>query len=323
MATLNDVFKKPAPPKVGEKRETISYIHYKKLKGSNWQFYDKMDDLNGYILELASWIDQAGRILQPVEVRKVGIDEYEIISGHRRHQAVKYLVEKEEKEQFSFVPCLIRNGLTDVRAEFEGIATNQFGEKNDYIRMKEIERLEALIRKHPEEFPEMQGAGRLVEKLAHKMNMSASVVKELKTISSNLCEEAMDQFATGEIKKAAATELVKLPQEEQEDLVKKGITTQKAIKQYITKQKQKSEVEKNVPNFGTPETEKVENREKEIVESRTEDVPNFGTTESRWEKMKHFKNAEEMAEYLHSYLTPSVMLRMESILNWLREDSQD
>ncbi len=106
MATLNDIFKKPTPQKTGEKRETITYIHYKKLKESKWQFYNKMDNLEEYIIELADWIDQVGRILQPVEVRKIGIDEYEIISGHRRHQAVKYLVEMEEKEQYSLYHAL-------------------------------------------------------------------------------------------------------------------------------------------------------------------------------------------------------------------------
>ena len=322
MATLNDIFKKPTPQKTGEKRETITYIHYKKLKESKWQFYNKMDNLEEYIIELADWIDQVGRILQPVEVRKIGIDEYEIISGHRRHQAAKYLVEMEGKEQYSFIPCIMRNGLTDIRAEFEGIATNQFGAKNDYIRMKEIERLEALIREHPEEFPEMQGAGRLVEKLAKKMDISTSVVKELKTISTNLCEEAMEQFAAGEIKKSAASELVKLPRTEQQELVKKGLTTQKEIQKY-KEERQENLPEKHVPNFGTSETEaKSENQEKKRAESKTEDVPNFGTTdmaESRWETIRHLKNEEEMAQYLHKYLKPSVMLRMESILNWLRE----
>ena len=67
-------------------------------------FQPRIDFDNEEIKGLAESINKQG-LLQPVVVRKKN-DFYEIISGERRFRAFKYLKK-------DFVPCIIKNGVTD------------------------------------------------------------------------------------------------------------------------------------------------------------------------------------------------------------------
>ena len=156
-------------------------------------------------------------------------DQYEIIAGHKRRRACKYLVEEEGKKQYAFVPCFVEN-ISDVKAEFQLYSSNSHHVKTDYEKMHELERMKYLIETYPEEFPQIQ-TGRMVEKLAAQMKMNKTTVGEYLTISKNLGENARTAFEDGTIKKSAAVEMAALPEKEQMHYYA-GVTAQKDIKAY-------------------------------------------------------------------------------------------
>lgn len=219
---------KAAENKVALPQMAVKYIHYTKLLDNPKQYCDEKSKEE--IISLAWKIRADGEVLQPLRVRKVDTDSYEIIAGHKRRRACRLLVEEEGLKQYEFVPCIVKN-ISDVRAEFQLYTSNGFHEKTDYEIMHELEQMKKLLEEHPEEFPELP-AGRMVDKLAQQLNMKKSTVGEYLQIGKNLSDEAMEKFASGEITKSAAVALSSLPQKEQNSLVEQGITKHKDIKAY-------------------------------------------------------------------------------------------
>ena len=297
MARFDKIFdasetrKKEALPR----RET-KWIHYTKLTDNPAQYCNERD--KDEIIALASLIDADGGVLQNVLVRKTDTDEYEIIAGHKRRRACRYLAEELGKKQYEFLPCTVET-LSDVRAEFQLYSSNGYHDMTDYERMHELERMKYLLENYPEEFPNLQ-TGRMVERLAKRMHMKRTTVGEYLTISKNLGEKAMDAFREGDINKSAALEMSSLSVEEQDTLVEQGATARKEIQAYKEAkiQKHKSEdvpdsgtqePKANVPDSGTRELKEnvpdsgTQEPEANVPDSGTQEpeanVPDFGTQE--------------------------------------------
>ena len=163
MAKFGEIFKDTEAKKPEPHPQRITkWIHYTKLIDNKAQYCNERD--KGEIIALAELIEADKGILQNVLVRKVDTDEYEIIAGHKRRRAVRYLVEERGLKEYEFIPCIIEN-LSDVRAEFQLYSTNGHHEKTDYEKMHELERMKYLLETYPEEFPHLQ-TGRMVERLA-------------------------------------------------------------------------------------------------------------------------------------------------------------
>ena len=273
---------------VHPRRET-KWIHYTKLQDNDKQYCNEKDKAE--IIALAGIIDADGMVLQNLLVRKINTDEYEIIAGHKRRRACRYLVEEEGKKEYEFLPCTIES-ISDIRAEFQLYSSNSHHEKDDYERMHELERMKYLLENYPEEFPHLQ-TGRMVERLAKQMNMKKTTVGEYLTISKNLGEKAMEAFRAGEMNKSAALEISSLPEAEQNTLVEQGVTVKKDIQAYkVTKEPQEAvqikgqlkiadtemNIIEDVPESGTRK------REKNVPESGTQkpekNVPKSGTQET-------------------------------------------
>ena len=163
---------------------------------------------------------------------------YEIVAGHHRILAAEYLTEVKGVDGFKEVPCIVRE-LSDAQAEYLCNSSNNLRPKTDYQIMHELETKMRLLKEFPEEFPHLQGAGRMVDKLAREMNLSKSTVGEYLQISKNLSDNAMESFETGEINKSAAVSLSSLSHDEQDKLIGAGITKQKDIKAYKEEQAEK------------------------------------------------------------------------------------
>lgn len=240
-----------------ERKWVTTWIHYTKLKRNPGQYRERSREM---VEDLADLIESDGEVLQNLIVRKIDADSYEIVAGHKRALACQLLVEERGKKQFEFLPCVIRN-VSDARARFSLVSTNIVDKKNSYEIMHELEEMIYLMQNYPEEFPEMQEKGRLVEKLAKKLNLAKSVVIDYQTISHNLGEEGRKAFQTGELNKTAAVALAGLPEEEQEELLHQGVTKAKDIAAYkqnqsqnqktIRKQRETERKQTNVPKFGT------------------------------------------------------------------------
>lgn len=236
MAKFAEVFTEQVEKADASKTKTrkIQFIHYTKLIDSAYQYRNRNREM---IVSLADLLKADGEILEPCIVRKsgAGSDNFELIAGHKRTLAVKYLVEEEQLEEFAFIPCIVKT-FSDIRAEFAVYSTNGYDEKTPYEIMKEIEGMSRLLKEYPEEFPEFAGKGRLVEKLAAKMKMSRSVISDYQNISHNLGEKGMQSFKDGRIDKSAAVTLASMPEEKQEEILDQGLRKREEIKSYAAKQ---------------------------------------------------------------------------------------
>lgn len=209
MATLGAMFANTGVKKAETPPQRVTkWIHYTKLKDNAAQYCNERD--KDEIIALAGLIDADNGVLQQILVRKIKNDQYEIIAGHKRRRACKYLVEEEGKKQYAFVPCFVEN-ISDVKAEFQLYSSNSHHIKTEYEIMHELERMKYLVETYPEEFPHLQ-TGRMVERLAAEMKIKKTTVGEYLTISKNLGENARTAFEDGTIKKSAAVEMATLPE---------------------------------------------------------------------------------------------------------------
>lgn len=235
MPKLNNFFDKTETvEKILTKKMHPQLVSIKNLEESKLQYRDiPQEDVE----KLADLIELDGEVLQPLLVRKAGGDTYEILVGHKRYRACRYLTEKGLK-QFSMIPCYVKS-MTDAQAEFAVYSTNGYNRKSDYEIMREVEGMSRLLKENPELFPEA-ASGRLVEKLASIMNMSKTVVQEYKTIANNLSDDAMEKFKKDEITKESAKTLAALNNEEQAKVLSTGAVKTNEIKQAVAELKEPS-----------------------------------------------------------------------------------
>lgn len=229
MATLGEMFANENVKKVETHPQRVTkWIHYTKLCDHPEQYCNEKNKEE--IIQLARLIEACSQVLDNVLCRKINDDQYEIISGHKRRRACKYLVEEEGKEEYGFIPCYVEI-ISDVQAEFQMYVSNSYHEESDYEKMHKLGRMKSLLEKHPEEFPKLQ-TGRMVERLARELHISKTTTGEFLKMSKNLGENAKTAFKGGVINKSAAFEMAALPEEEQNKLLDAGVTAQKDIKIY-------------------------------------------------------------------------------------------
>lgn len=255
------------------KSEKVIMIHYSKLRTNKHQYRNNgksFEQIEQEIEDIAFEFRAVGKILTPCRVRKIDTDEYEVIGGHHRRDGAKLNVEKYGLKEFEFVPCIVEQKLTDAQAEYQMYSDNEQTPKTEWEIMYSLERRKVLIEEYPEDFPLLQGAGRIVEKLAAQTHMSKSTVGEYLQISKNLSNNAMESFKKGDLNKSAAVTLSSLPPDEQDKLIDAGITKQKDIKAY----KKEEKVEKTTHRTTVTDTVKTVK-----THNVNQDVPNFGTYE--------------------------------------------
>ena len=136
--TLTGLKNKPEASGSTQQRYPVQYINYACLEASAYNFYPMSE-----IEDLADAIELAGGILQPLLVRRKAPGHYEIIAGHRRWTATKYLVEQ-GRTQYAMLPCHVQDG-DELVAKINLIVTNSQREKTPYVKMQEITELEQLL----------------------------------------------------------------------------------------------------------------------------------------------------------------------------------
>ena len=141
MALLESMIKADKPSKKDYTGFAVTMVHYSKLIPSENNNYSVEN-----IKELAYAILLSGGVKQNLLVRKKSPDEYELIAGHRRRLAVKYLVEELGYEEFSMMPVHVEKS-DDVASEINLILTNSSArERSDWEKMMEVTRLTELMR---------------------------------------------------------------------------------------------------------------------------------------------------------------------------------
>lgn len=267
MALLNHILGEDKPKEKGASFPVIM-VHYTKLIPSEMNNYS----IEG-IKELANMIQLSGGVKQNLLARKRTADEYELIAGHRRRLAVKYLVEELGEEQYSMMPVHVEKE-DDTLSEINLILTNCAArERSDWEKMMEVERLTELIqamqngseearRRFKQTFGVEPGIyGRELRKVvAGALGLSETKVANLNHISKNLSEPLKERFKEGEIGVSVANEAAALPMEEQKEL-----EAQKEIRLSDVKRKKavsESDTEEQLPK-----------KEKSVSESDTDCPP--------------------------------------------------
>lgn len=208
---------------------TVTMVHYSKLIPSEANNYSTEK-----IQELASMILLSGGIKQNLLARKKTPDTYELIAGHRRRLAVKYLVEELGREEFAMMPVHVeRTG--DLVSEVNLILTNCGArERSDWEKMMEVTRLTELMKAmqggdndERERFRSLFGkepdlGGRELRKLvAETLGLSETKVAQLNHIDNSLAPELKERFREGNLKVSAANKAASLPPERQKELAVK------------------------------------------------------------------------------------------------------
>lgn len=188
-------------------REQIQYIGIEFLVGDPKNFYA----ISG-ISELAANIELVG-LQQPLRVRpdpdRAGY--YIISSGHRRHAALKLLVE-DGKSNFATVPCIVETGEeSDAMRELKLIYANSDTRTiSDADLTKQAERVEMLLYQLKEEG--MEFPGRMRNYVADACRISASKLARLKVIRAKLLEPRfVKEWEDGDLKEQSAYTLAQMP----------------------------------------------------------------------------------------------------------------
>ena len=193
-------------------REQIEYIDIDKLDADAKNFYA----ISG-VDELAANISMFG-LQQPIRVRATENGRFTIVSGHRRHAALRKLVDDGSAE-FAQVPCIRERGegsaaLQELRLIFANSDTRRMTSSDI---SKQAERVEALLYQLKEEGYEFPG--RMRDHVAEACKVSKSKLARLKVIRDNLAEEWTPHYEKGDLSESTAYTLAQLKPEYQKKIL--------------------------------------------------------------------------------------------------------
>lgn len=183
---------------------TVTMIDIDKLQANEKNFYKvSKKDLD----DLKSSIEISG-ILDPPSVCKADGDKYRIISGHRRCEAVRQLVQEGRKD-LRMVPCFIRSPQSAEMEELELIWANATSRVLSSPELAQqaarVEELLYQLKEQGVEFP-----GRMRDHVAQACKISRTKLANLHAIQTNLRAPLLDMWRKGTLNDAQALELSRL-----------------------------------------------------------------------------------------------------------------
>lgn len=224
--SLNDILNNASLAEAGavrkadEKREVIVELDLYDLIPSAGNFYD-VSKLN----DLVETIPVVG-VLQPLLVKPAEEEpgKYDIIAGHRRWSACKFIVETLGKEAHRKLPCIIKEGDesaedSDIINRLTLILSNRYRDISDYEKMTEVIELEKIL----EEAKERKSVRGVLQGIVHEMQnddkkirsrdilaafagISSTQVGRYKAIYNNLSFDLMMAFKNNRINVSVAYE---------------------------------------------------------------------------------------------------------------------
>lgn len=208
-------------------KDSIRMLAIEKLKASEENFYS-MSDLE----LLADDIERQGlKHNLVVQEDADNPDSYFIISGHRRFAAIQLLAEQ-GRYQSQYVPCFVSGNKNAAETMLDLIMLNATTRRmTDAEYMQQYEFLEQTLK-------ELDAAGepvsgRMRERIAKALNVSAAQVGKIENILHNGIEEVQQAVRSGEMTISTASAVSSLPEEEQEQL-----TREKPVSEIKTKDAQ-------------------------------------------------------------------------------------
>ncbi|MBP0988506.1 MAG: ParB N-terminal domain-containing protein, partial [Oscillospiraceae bacterium] len=188
----------------------IRMIDIDELHPSPGNFFEVRD-----IPEFASTILGQGGVKDNLLVTPLESGGYEIISGHRRTAAVRYLLDK-GKAISRLLPCLVQNYENGADKQLDlilcNVATRQI---SDQELWRSYEELDSLLKERKEAGEKF---GSIRDYLAGLLHVSAAQVSKMQNVTHNAIEPVKEAVANGEISIHTANEIAKLPEQQQEEL---------------------------------------------------------------------------------------------------------
>ena len=190
----------------------IQNIPIEKIKPSVFNKYGMRD-----IEELAATIEEVG-LLHNLAVKPENADGfYEIVSGERRYQACKLLLEN-GNEQYKYMPCKIEKSDSDLLTELKLIYANATARVlTDWENVYQAGRINEILYKLKEEGYEFTGRMRAI--VAGILDVSAAQAGRMIKMDKDLSDGVKEEFKAGNIGITAAYEISTLNENEQTDVL--------------------------------------------------------------------------------------------------------
>ena len=186
------------------------------------------------IEEFAYTILGQGGVKDNLIVRPLESGGYEIISGHRRRAAVKYLLDHDEPIS-RLLPCLIQSYDDEDSMMLDLILMNvSTRQLSDRELWQSFEKLKSILQRKKEAGERF---GRVRETIAGILGISPSQVGKLQNVERNAIAPVREAVATGEISINTANAIAQLDDEQQEEFAAGDLSevTHKEVQQALKK----------------------------------------------------------------------------------------
>lgn len=157
------------------------------------------------IEDLAANIALCG-LQQPLLVRPMPGDESKvvIISGHRRHAALKLLIDQDGRDDLRDVPCIVEQSgedprLTQLKLIYANASTRVLTSAEQAKQAEQVEKLLYELKESGMEFP-----GRMRDHVAQACKISTGKLARLKVIQSKLAPVYRELWEAGKLREAVA-----------------------------------------------------------------------------------------------------------------------
>lgn len=254
----------------------IELIDLYKMIPSAENFYDTEN-----IMDLVQSIKLVG-VIQPLALTESEEEEdmFDMTAGHRRRAACKYLVEHEGKEQFRYIPSIVKPKRENLVDRLALIMANRFRDKTDWEKMQEIittemllnelvgnKKLDKTARETLKELCRIESDKelRMRDFLAQILNTSPAQIGRYKAVYNNLNDELMSLFQKGKLSISVASEAAGLSQKGQERAAIQYRNSIGLSIKDVQKIKQEEEAAKPIQGQMTTEMFESESPKKEIM----------------------------------------------------------
>lgn len=247
--------------------------------------------------ELATGIHMAGELQQPLVLGKIG-EEYWLVSGHRRLEAIKMLV-NEGEEEFAEIPCRYRD-MTETEFRMQLLIGNTFNRKmTDYDRMTQAAEWKEVLRQAKKDgtFKPEKGT-RTRDYIAQILGVAPATIGDLERINNNATDAVKEQLKEGNMKLTTAAEASRLPEEDQNNIAE-AVAAGEDVKSEEIKQLAKEKKE--------------EEHCKATMDQMQETVSDTDTTEEEKENARRL-HALKMLEKYYIYMSEDDLRCLDAML---------
>lgn len=207
--------------------DSIKMLDVSEIMPNKDNFYEMSD-----IELLAEDIERQDLKHNLVVAKDKGSEKYWLISGHRRFEAIKFLI-NEGRRKSTKVPCIINGEKSQAESRLDLIMLNATQRRySDKEIMSEYEQLSKTLKELENEGK--KPSGRMRENIARILNISKSQVGKIDNIKHNAIPTVEQAVKSGKMSISTANEVARLSPDKQKDIAeKKPDISHKEVKEIL------------------------------------------------------------------------------------------